>query len=113
MTSEPHPETNPLRVAVIGYGLAGSVFHAPLIAATPGMQVAAIVTNDSERRQRAQRDHPSAAVLASADEIWQAPELYDLVVVASTNRFHVPLAMEAMIAGIPVVVDKPLAPSVA
>src|ERR1700730_2658774 len=102
MSSEPHSKATTLRAAIIGYGLAGSVFHAPLIAATPGMKVAAIVTNNSERRQRAQRDFPTAAVLASADEIWQAPERYDLVVVASTNRFHVPLAMAAMEAGIPV-----------
>ncbi len=27
-----------IRVGVLGYGLAGSAFHAPLIAATPGLQ---------------------------------------------------------------------------
>ena len=41
---------SPLRVAVVGYGLAGRVFHAPLVAAEPDMQVAAIVTSDPERR---------------------------------------------------------------
>src|SRR5579883_2520557 len=48
----------PLRVAIIGYGLAGAVFHAPLIDSTPGMQVAAIVTNNPERRIQALRDFP-------------------------------------------------------
>jgi predicted dehydrogenase len=42
-----------LRVAIIGYGLAGRFFHAPLIAATAGLRVAAIVTGDPERHSQA------------------------------------------------------------
>ncbi|MEA2436665.1 MAG: hypothetical protein QOF65_1221, partial [Thermoleophilaceae bacterium] len=45
-----------MRVTVIGYGLAGSVFHAPLVAATDGLEVATIVTSDAERSAQAQRD---------------------------------------------------------
>jgi scyllo-inositol 2-dehydrogenase (NADP+) len=99
----------PLRAAVIGYGLAGSVFHAPLVAATPGMQVAAIVTRDEERRAEARRAHPGAALLDGADRIWAAAGEYDLVVVATPNRTHAPLAIAALDAGLPVVVDKPMA----
>ena len=105
--------SDPLRVAIIGYGLAGSVFHAPLVAATPGMTVAAIVTNNSQRQQQARRDFPSATILASTDELWRDPSRYDLVVVATPNRAHVPLGMAALNAGLPVVIDKPLAASVA
>ncbi len=103
----------PLRVAIIGYGLAGSVFHAPLIAATPGMAVTAIVTGNSERQHKACHDFPSATVLSSPGELWQDPSHYDLVVVASPNRTHVPLGIAAMEAGLPVVIDKPMAASVA
>ncbi len=114
MTSSTGSEhsAKPLRVAVIGYGLAGAVFHAPLIAATDGMIVSAIVTNNPERRQRARADFPDATILASAEHIWQNASNYDLVVVASPNRTHVPLGIAAMQAGLPVVIDKPLAPSV-
>src|SRR6266516_3583308 len=105
--------TGPLRVAVIGYGLAGSVFHAPLIASTPGMTVAAIVTGNPERQERAHRDFPTAAILSSADQLWQEPSLYDLIVLATPNRTHVPLGLAAMNAGLPVVIDNPFAPSVA
>src|SRR5438067_9453967 len=101
-----------LRVAIIGYGLAGSVFHAPLVNSTPGMSVAAIVTGNPERQQRAQHDFPAATVLY-ADQLWQDPSRYDLVVVASPNRSHVPLGLSALNAGLPVVIDKPVAPSVA
>jgi scyllo-inositol 2-dehydrogenase (NADP+) len=102
-----------LRVAIIGYGLAGSVFHAPLISSVEGMEVAAIVTSNPRRQEHIQRDYPGAAVLSTADELWRHPTRYDLVVVASPNRTHVPLAMAAMNAGLPVVIDKPLAASVA
>jgi scyllo-inositol 2-dehydrogenase (NADP+) len=101
-----------LRVAIIGYGLAGSVFHAPLIDSTPGMSVAAIVTSNPERQERAHRDFPAAAVLSSADQLWLDSSLYDLVVVAAPNRSHVPLGIAALEAGFPVVIDKPMAASV-
>lgn len=103
----------PLRVAIIGYGLAGSVFHAPLITATPGMSVVAIVTSNPERQQKASRDFPAANILSSTEELWHDPAHYDLVVVASPNRTHVPLGIAAMKAGFPVVIDKPMAASVA
>lgn len=45
-----------LRVGIIDYGLAGTVFHAPLVASTPGIAVTAIVTSDPERQERAHRD---------------------------------------------------------
>src|SRR5438874_3293982 len=100
------------RVAIIGYGLAGAVFHAPLIASTPGMTVAAIVTSNPERHAQAQRDFPKATILSSAGQIWRDPTLYDLVVVATPNRSHLPLGIAAMNAGLPVVIDKPITASV-
>lgn len=103
---------NELRVALIGYGLAGAVFHAPLIASTPGMRVAAIVTANAERKAQAEHDFPTAAVLPSAEAVFAAPERYDLVVVATPNRVHVSLGIAALDAGLPVVIDKPVAPSV-
>jgi len=102
-----------LRAGIIGYGLAGAVFHAPLIASTPGMRVAAIVTGDVERQARARRDFPSAAIHATAQELLTDPSALDLVVVAAPNRAHVSLGLASLDAGLPVVVDKPLAPSVA
>jgi scyllo-inositol 2-dehydrogenase (NADP+) len=98
-----------LRVALVGYGTAGSIFHAPLIAATPGLTLASVVTGNPERQRQARRDHPSAQVLASVEQVWAAAAAYDLVVVAAPNRAHVPLGLAALGAGLPVVIDKPLA----
>lgn len=99
--------TSPLRVGLLGYGIAGSVFHAPLIASTPGLTLDAVVTANPERQQQVGQDHPGATVLGTADELFNR-EL-DLVVVATPNRTHVPLALAALRAGRPVVVDKPIA----
>jgi predicted dehydrogenase len=100
---------HPLRVGLLGYGLAGAAFHAPLIAATRGLRLAAVVTASAERREQARREHPGAALLGHADELWARAGELDLVVVATPNRTHVPLARAALEAGLAVVVDKPLA----
>ena len=101
----------PIRVALIGYGLAGAVFHGPLISSTPGLALATIVTSNPERRARANGDHPDAVVLTDVEALWKRSGEHELVVVATTNRSHVPLALAALEAGISVVIDKPMAPT--
>lgn len=101
----------PLRVGLIGYGLAGAAFHAPFIAADPRLRLALVVTSDAERSRQAREEHPGVTVVASSGELWERAGELDLVVVAAPNRAHVPLARSALRAGLPVVVDKPLAPS--
>ena len=94
-----------MRLAVVGYGLAGAVFHAPYIDAVDGLEVSVIVTSNEARAARARERYPDAAVVASVEEAWDV----DAVVVATPNRFHAPLALEAIGRGVPVVVDKPFA----
>jgi scyllo-inositol 2-dehydrogenase (NADP+) len=106
------PSDRPLRVAVIGYGLAGAAFHAPIIATTDGVTLAAIVTANPERAAAARDRYPGVKVVPDTDAVWRTPGEFDLVVVASPNRTHVPLALSAVSAGLPVVVDKPVAASV-
>jgi predicted dehydrogenase len=100
-----------LRGAVIGYGLAGSVFHAPLIASTPGLTVSAVVTGNAERQAEARQAHPDAQVLSDAAKVFESASDHDFVVVATPNEAHADLARRALDAGLPVVVDKPLAPT--
>jgi predicted dehydrogenase len=103
----------PIRTAIVGYGLAGSTFHAPLIVADPAFELAAIVTANPERRAQAAAAHPAATLIEDADALFaRAQELQlDLIVVASPNRTHVELARRAIDHERPlaVVVDKPLA----
>jgi len=98
-----------VRVALIGYGLGGASFHAPLIASTPGMRLATIVTRNPERRAQAAREHPTASIVDSVQAIWDRTQDHDVVVVTTSNDSHAPLAMDALAAGLPVVVDKPFA----
>ena len=102
---------DPIRVALIGYGLAGAVFHGPLISSTPGMSLETIVTRDPGRRARASSDHPDAVLLDDVEALWERGPDHDLVVVATPNRSHVPLGLAALEAGLPVVIDKPMAPT--
>ncbi|MEV0116462.1 Gfo/Idh/MocA family oxidoreductase [Streptomyces sp. NPDC050844] len=101
---------SPLRVALIGYGLAGSVFHAPLIAATEGLALDTVVTSNPERQAQARAEFgDELRFAATADELWDRADELDLVVIASPNKTHVALAHAALKAGLPVVVDKPIA----
>ena len=88
-----------IRVGLIGYGLAGAVFHEPLIRACDGLEVAAVLTS---------RDHP-LRVGTVGDLIARS----DLVVVASPNETHFPLARDALEQRKHVVVDKPFTVTVA
>ena len=101
------------RTALLGFGLAGSVFHGPLIAATPGMRITTVVTSDLERQARARLQHPGATVLGRVDDFAALARDHELVVVATANREHAPLARAALEAGLAVVVEKPMAPTVA
>ncbi|AUX49007.1 oxidoreductase [Sorangium cellulosum] len=90
-------------VGLIGYGLAGAVFHAPLIRAVPQLRLAAIATR---REGQVMADHSGVAVHPTPETLIAEPGI-DLVVIASPNETHVPLARAALEAGKHVVVDKP------
>ena len=111
MTAMTSSTDGQLRVAVIGFGLAGSVFHAPLVASTPGMRVAAVVTGNAERAADARRSYDGVHLYATAEELFAHASDVDLIVVATPNRQHAPLALTAIGYGLPVVVDKPFAVS--
>ena len=59
----------PLRVGLIGYVLAGSAFHAPLIATTPGLRLQTVVTSSPERRAQLHREHPATRALDNAEQL--------------------------------------------
>jgi len=104
-------ERDAIRVGLIGFGLAGEVFHAPLIAATPALRLASIVTSDPGRQARARGAYPGASVVRDVEALWSAASELDLIVIATPNRSHVPLARAALEQGLAVVIDKPMAPT--
>jgi scyllo-inositol 2-dehydrogenase (NADP+) len=102
-----------LQVALVGYGLAGRVFHAPLISTTEGLRLATVVTGDPARQAQAGADLPDVEVIPDVAALWHDADEYDLVVVATANVAHEPLARTALRRGLHVLVDKPLASDVA
>jgi predicted dehydrogenase len=97
----------PIRTAVLGFGLAGKVFHCPFVAAVPGLELTAILQRKGDTAAAA---YPSAKIARSMDEILNDASI-DLVVVGTPNDSHVEFATAALHAGKHVVVDKPVAPS--
>ena len=98
---------SPHRVALVGFGLAGKAFHAPLIAATLGLELTAVVTSrDDEVRDL----YPQAATGRSFAEVLTDPTIA-LVVVATPDHLHAEHALAAIDAGKHLVIDKPLTPT--
>jgi len=92
-----------INIALIGYGFVGKTFHAPLIQSIEGLTLAVVSSRDEEK---VKRDLPNVLVVATPEEAIQHPDV-DLVVIASPNATHAPLAALALNAGKHVVVDKP------
>jgi predicted dehydrogenase len=95
-----------INVALIGYGLAGSAFHAPMINSMEEFDLKTIYTTKKENESSIRERYPKTAVTAELAEIFKDKTI-DLVVVATPNEFHYPLAAEAIAANKNVVVDKP------
>jgi predicted dehydrogenase len=96
-----------LRVALVGYGMAGRDFHAPLVRQVDGLRVTHVVTGNAERAAAARAENPGVAVLATADDLWPLTDEVDLVVLASPTGVHAAQATEALTRDTAVVVDKP------
>ncbi len=96
---------SPIHLAVIGYGLAGRVFHAPLIGHTPGLALHSVVTS---QHAVVSATLPGVRVCATAEEVFD-DQAVDAVVIATPNALHAPLALAALQAGKHVLVDKPFA----
>lgn len=94
-----------IRVGLIGYGYASKTFHAPLIAGTPGMALAAVSSSDATK---VHADWPSVPVVSEPKHLFNDPNI-DLIVIPTPNDTHFPLAKAALEAGKHVIVDKPFA----
>ena len=95
--------SEPIRVGLLGYGYSGRTFHAPLIAAIPGLALCGVSSRDAAR---VQADYPDAKVHADPLALIAAHDI-DLTVIATPNDTHAPLARAAIAAGKHVVIDKP------
>jgi predicted dehydrogenase len=98
-----------LRVGLIGFGLAGESFHAPIIRGVPGMELACILQRHGSRAHEA---YPDVRIARSLEDLL-SDESIRLCVVATPNQSHLDLARRCLLAGRDVVVDKPFTTTVA
>lgn len=94
---------NKVNVGLVGFGLSGQVFHAPIIQSIDGMDIVKVVSSNPEK---VAQYLPHAAVVASLDNLL-SDESIDLVIITSPNQTHYPFAKQALLAGKHVVVEKP------
>ena len=97
------PTIESIQVGLIGFGLAGRAFHAPVISAVPGLRLTAILQRSGSEAAQA---YPEARIVRTLDELLAIPEIR-LIVIASPNETHYPFARQCLAAGRDVVVDKP------
>lgn len=99
--------TDPVRIGVVGYGLGGRAFHAPLVASAPGASLVGVVTANPDRRAQLAEDH---AGVPAVDHLRDLVDLgAEAVAISSTTGTHTELTDEALELGLHVVCDKPLA----
>src|SRR5882762_864291 len=98
-----HVGSSMIEVGLIGFGLAGRAFHAPVIRAVPGLHLAAILQRSGNE---AGEKYPGAQIARTLDELLAIKEI-QLIVIATPNETHYPFARQCLEAGRDVVVDKP------
>ena len=97
----------PIRTAVVGFGISGRVFHAPLIEADGDYSLDVIVTADPERAAAAAKRYPKARIVPTPEALFALAGDLDLVVLGTPPGTHFDLAATAISCGLHVVVDKP------
>src|SRR5215472_5941390 len=97
-----------IEVGLVGFGLAGRAFHAPVIRAVPGLHLAAIVERTGNE---AAEKYPDVRIVRSLDELLAIREI-QLVVIATPNDTHYPIARQCLGVGRDVLVDKPFTTTV-
>jgi len=92
-------------VGLIGYGMAGSIFHAPVISSVEELSLRTIV-EPAECAQKAKERYPWVNIIKTIDELLDDSEI-DLVVIAVPNKFHYELAKKTLLKDKHVVLEKP------
>lgn len=103
-----NPSRERIGVGLIGYGLAGKVFHGMLVRNTPGLEVRAVLTTNPERKAEAISDFPIASIYDSYERLLKDDNV-ELVVIGTPHETHRDLAVLAAEYGKHIVVDKIMA----
>lgn len=101
-----HPE---LRIAVVGAGQMGADHITRITRRITGAQVAAVVEPDADRATAAAADAPGASIRTNIEEALEHDDL-DAVLIATPGKYHKPVLLPALQAGVAILCEKPLTP---
>ncbi len=101
-----------IKVGLIGFGVGGQIFHAPVLTTVEGMKLVKIRASKPEQVSAAQTKYPNAEIVSTSEEIFN-DENIELVVITTPNTSHHSLAKQALKSGKHVVIDKPFSISAA
>lgn len=94
---------NPIKTALLSYGMSGEIFHGPLLHVDPGFELTFIVQRHSDK---AKQRYPNVKIARHVNEVMEDPSV-ELVVVNTPNELHYQFATQALEAGKHVIVEKP------
>ncbi|MCM0621025.1 Gfo/Idh/MocA family protein [Nocardioides bruguierae] len=103
-------EITPLKLGVVGYSVGGRFFHAPFVEAAEGVELAGVVTRSEARRKELAEDYPGVPVFDSLTDMLAAG-VVEAVTITTPPATHRELALEAIAAGVHVLMDKPFMPT--
>ncbi|MEP7128240.1 MAG: Gfo/Idh/MocA family oxidoreductase, partial [Chitinophagales bacterium] len=101
-----------IETGLIGFGTGGRIFHAPFIAGSDKFNLKKISTTNEAAIKITQSQYPDTEIVAAADAIFN-DDAIELVIIATPNASHLPLAKKALLAGKHVIVEKPFTVTVA
>jgi len=94
---------DPIKTALLSYGMSGEIFHAPLLAVDPGFALTLVVQRNSDK---AKQRYPGIKIARQVNEVFQDDSI-ELVIINTPNETHFPFASQALEAGKHVIVEKP------
>jgi predicted dehydrogenase len=94
---------DPIKTALLSYGMSGEIFHAPLLAVDPGFALISVVQRNSDK---AKHRYPNIKIAKQVNEVFQDDSI-ELVIINTPNESHFPFASQALEAGKHVIVEKP------
>lgn len=96
--------SQPIRAALVGFGISAKVFHAPFLAISKDYQLVSVVERN---RQESKEKYPFVQVVRSIDDLLN-DESIELIIITTPNETHFPYAKAALEAGKHVVLEKPM-----
>ncbi|MGV8879953.1 MAG: Gfo/Idh/MocA family oxidoreductase [Sphingobacteriaceae bacterium] len=96
-----------INTGIIGFGIAGQVFHAPFIHMLPGFHLKKLSTTSPKNIAIAREAYPEAEIVSDAQSIID-DDAIELIIIGTPNTSHLPLAKAALLAGKHVLLEKPM-----